>query len=323
MVSIINKLKNLQQLGLMVVIIAMCIIASLLSPVFLTTQNLLNILTQATMSGLAALGVCMILLVGEIDLSIGSMMAACGIAAITVGNATGSVVLAVIAGIVMGIIITTLNATIVLKLGVIPFITTLGMMQIARGAVMVFTNAASVQVNMEGFDFIGLGYIWEIPFPIIILVVLAFFVYFIIVRTPLGRQIYAVGSNRDAARLSGINVTKIKYIVYIFEGAFVSIAALVMASRLNTGQPLAGTGFELQVISAVILGGVSMSGGRGKLSGALLGVLILTILNNALVLLNVSSFYQQIARGIVLIVAVFFDERRRISINRTLLKDMS
>jgi ribose transport system permease protein len=317
----INKLHQFQELGLIVVVIVMCIAASFLSDVFFSIQNLLNILTQSTMAGIAGLGAAIILLTGEIDLSIGSLMAGVGIATVSIGNATGSVTIGILSGILTGIIVCVINATIVLKIKINSFIATLAMMSIIRGAVMVVTKASSIQNQLPAFEFIGMGQIGWLPFPVLLLAILAVFVYVILNRTSFGRAIYAVGSNKEAALLSGINVQKIKYFVYGLEGVFIAIAAQIMASRLNSGQPLAGTGFELNVISAVILGGVSMTGGRGKIAGALLGILILNILTNALVLLNVSSFYQQIARGIVLIFAVFFDERRRVNMSKRLLTD--
>ena len=311
----------MQQFTLIVVIVALCTAAGLLTDVFFTGQNIINILTQATMAGIAGLGACMLLLIGEIDLSIGSMLALIGVASVYVCNATGSVLLAVLVALVLGVLVCVISATIVIKLKVSAFITTLAMLSIVRGTVMILTEAKSIQNDVTSFGFIGTGYVLGIPFPIIVLAILIAIVYFILNWTKFGREIYAVGSNKDAAALSGVNVKKTKYLVFILNGVFVAIAAIIMASRLNSGQPSSGSGFELTVISATILGGVSMNGGRGKLSGALLGILILQILSNALVLLNVSSFYQQIARGIILILAVFFDEKKKDSINKSLLQE--
>jgi len=184
-------------------------------------------------------------------------------------------------------------------------------MSIYRGAVMVLTAASSRPVDNPYFEKIGTGYLGPVPIPVIMFVVLAVFIYFITRHTTFGRNIYAVGSNNEAAKLAGINVDMYKYKTFILNGLFVALAAIILAARINSGQPQAGVGFEFLVISAVILGGVSFSGGRGTITGMILGVMILSILDNGLILLDISSFFQQIIRGAVLILAIYFDQMRK------------
>jgi ribose transport system permease protein len=228
-------------------------------------------------------------------------------------------VLGIVAGLGLGLIVGIIIATIVTQGRVNSLIATLAMLAIIRGLTLIATEAASIQNYVKAFTYIGVGYMGSVPIPVVVFVILSIFVYYLLNKTIFGRNLYAVGGNSDAARLSGINVVKYKYIAFVIGGLFTSLAAIILSARLNSGQPQAGVGFELQVVSAVILGGVSLSGGRGTLSGVLIGVLILSMLSNGLVLLNVSSFWQEVARGIVLITAVFMDERRKQGFNRKLL----
>jgi len=320
----IKNIFHTEQLSLVIALAVMCISLSILTPVFLTTTNLGNLLKQASIVGIAALGACLIVLIAEIDLSVGTLQAAAGCFMVyMLNNVTKNFFISLILTIIFGGLIGLLNATIVTKGKINSFITTLGTMAIIKGSTFVMTKAESIQNNYVGFDYLGTGSIFGIPVPVIIFAVLCVCVYYLLNFTVLGRNIYAVGGNANAARLSGLNVNKIKIIVFMIGGGLGALTAVISASRLNSGQPTAGTGFELLVISAVILGGVSMTGGRGTLFGVILGVLILSVLSNGLVLLNVSSFFQEIARGLVIIIAVFMDEKRKQSMNKKLLQSKS
>jgi ribose transport system permease protein len=220
-----------------------------------------------------------------------------------------------------GLFIGLVNGLIVTKGKINSFIATLGTMAIIRGTTYVFTKASAVINNIKGFDYLGTGSIFGMPVTVLIFIVMAVLTFYILKYTVLGRNIYAVGGNVNAARLSGINTDKIKIISFMIAGLLGALTSIISASRMDSGQPNAGTNFEFLVITAVILGGVSMTGGRGNVFGVILGVLILKVLNNGLVLLNISSFYQDIMRGIVIVLAVFIDEKRRRDIGKSLLQN--
>lgn len=316
MKRLLSRLAGAEQAGLGLALFVLCAILATMSPVFLTAGNITNILRDAALVSIAGIGMVVIILQGEIDLSVGSSQAVVGIAAVAVLNGTGSIVFALLVSLALGALIGLLNGLLVTRAGINSLIATLGMMAILRGVAMVSTGAVSIQAKVADFVDIGTGHLGPIPIPVLLAAVLFAMVYFVLHHTPFGRYVYAVGGNRQAAELAGLPVVRIKVAVFMLGGILAALSAFVLASRLNSGQPNAGLAFELQVIAAVVLGGVSLTGGVGTLFGALLGILILTVLNNGLVLLNVSSFYHDIARGIVIILAVFLDTRRRRSLDR-------
>lgn len=226
-------------------------------------------------------------------------------------NASGSLFVAFIASIGLGCFIGLVNGLLVTKGRINSLIGTLGTMTILRGTAMVITSAKAIQTQSKSFKVIGTGYWGPFPIPVIITLVLILAFYYILHQTTFGRYIYAVGGNKEAAKLSGLPVDRIKLSSYIICGGLTALSAYILASRMNSGQPNAGVGFEMEVIGAVILGGVSLTGGVGSLIGAVIGILILGVLSNGLILLNVSSFWQDIARGIVIILAVYLDTYRR------------
>lgn len=313
-----TKLKSFEQLPILLVLLILCVVISIKAPVFLSGTNLINLLRQTAQVGVCSLGLCMVALVAEIDLSISSVQAAVGLLAVYIVNRTDSVFLALIAGLALGVLIGLINATIILKGGVVALIATLAMQTIVRGVVMIITNAASLPCRSATFRLIGVGYIGIIPLPVLIWLICAVSVYILLNHTVFGRNIYAIGGNKTAAALSGINVTKYKYIVFTISGFLTALAALILAGRMNSGQPSAGSGFEMSVISAVVLGGVSLNGGRGNVLGVLIGAFILSVLANGMVLMDVNTFYQDVIRGIILILAVFLDARRTESAKRHL-----
>lgn len=313
-----TKLKSFEQLPILLVLFILCVVISIKAPVFLSGTNLINLLRQTAQVGVCSLGLCMVALVAEIDLSISSVQAAVGLLAVYIVNRTDSVFLALIAGLALGVLIGLINATIILKGGVVALIATLAMQTIVRGVVMIITNAASLPCRSATFRLIGVGYIGIIPLPVLIWLICAVSVYILLNHTVFGRNIYAIGGNKTAAALSGINVTKYKYIVFTISGFLTALAALILAGRMNSGQPSAGSGFEMSVISAVVLGGVSLNGGRGNILGVLIGAFILSVLANGMVLMDVNTFYQDVIRGIILILAVFLDARRTESAKRHL-----
>ncbi|MBT7861229.1 MAG: ribose ABC transporter permease [Gemmatimonadetes bacterium] len=308
---LLSKLIHADQAGLALALLLLCGVLSTLSPVFLTTGNITNILRDASLVAIAGFGMVVIILQGEIDLSVGSSQAVVGILTVVVLNTTHSVAAAIVAGILLGALVGLVNGLLVTVARINSLIATLGMMAILRGVAMVGTDAVSIQARVTDFVHVGTGYVGGVPVPVLIAAVLYGGVWFLLHHTPFGRYVYAVGGNREAAELAGLPVLRIRVTVFVLGGMLAALSAVVLASRMNSGQPNAGLGFELQVIAAVVLGGVSLTGGVGSLLGALIGILILTVLNNGLVLLNVSSFYHDIARGVVIILAVYLDTRRR------------
>ncbi len=309
-----ERLKGLlrgEQGALLAALLLLCVVLSVLTPVFLSAANLKNVLRDASLIAIAGIGMVIVILAGEIDLSVGSVQAVVGILAVLLLNESGSILLALLGALVVGLAIGLCNGLLVTRAGINSLIATLGSMAILRGGAMVGTQAVSVQGRVDGFVEVGTGHWGPLPIPVVLAVVLLVLFYLVLHHTPAGRYLYAVGGNAQAARLAGLPVEKLKLAAFALSGVLAALSAFILAARLNSGQPNAGLGFELQVIAAVVLGGVSLSGGLGTLVGAGLGILILTVLNNGLVLLDVSSFYHDIARGTVIILAVYLDTRRR------------
>ncbi len=319
MSKIFSRILHSEQAGLLLALLVLCLVISLLSPVFFTAINIKNVLRDASLIAIAGIGMVMIILLGEIDLSVGSTQAVAGVIAVAVLNQMDSVWLALLAALLAGALVGFCNGLLVTKAGIKSLIATLGTMAILRGGAMVSTQAVSIQGKVEGFVEVGTGYLGPVPIPVLLAFLLFGLFYYVLHHTILGRYIYAIGGNIQAARLSGLAVDRTRVLVYVIGGVLAALSAFILASRLNSGQPNAGLGFELQVIAAVILGGISLTGGIGTLGGAFIGILILTVLSNGLVLLNVSSFYHDIARGAVIILAVYLDTRRKQSLLRRLL----
>lgn len=308
--SVWKRIKAIEQLPLLAVLIAICAIITWQAPVFITSSNILNLLRQTTQVGVCSLGLCMIALVGEIDLSISSMQAAVGIVAVWLINETGSVFLGIVSGLALSTLVGLLNAVIILKLKVVALIATLAMQTIIRGVIMIITGAASIPCDSSVFKLIGVGYWLGIPIPIYIWAFCAVCIFVLLNHTVFGRNVYAIGGNRTAAALCGINVEKYKFIIFGISGFLTGLAALILTGRMNSGQPNAGTGFEMSVISAVVLGGVSLNGGRGNVTGVIIGAFVLSVLANGMVLIGINTFWQDVIRGIILIFAVALDARR-------------
>lgn len=290
----------------------MCIILAILTPHFLTVDNLFAIGLQMAVVAIMAIGQTMVIISAGIDLSIGSVMALSGIAT-TMFMAEGVPMFpAIIVGLAVGLICGIIVGMLISWGHIPPFIATLGMMGIARGLALLFTGGVPVFGLPEAFRFLGGGHVLKvIPVPVLIVIFLAFAGHFILTRMSFGRYIFAIGSNAEAARLSGINVRKNLVQIYAINGMLCGLAGIILASRLSTGQPTAGTGYELDVIAACVIGGASLSGGEGTIPGAMIGALIMGVLRNGCNLLDISAFWQQIAIGTIIIVAVFSDQYRK------------
>lgn len=316
-----EKVKQSDLLLLLGALILLCVIVQCFTPVFLTKRNIMNTLRQVSLTAICGFGMTMVILLGEIDLSVGSQQAIAGISAVVVLNKTGSVVLAVLAALACGVVVGAVNGFLVTKLKLNSLIATLGTMAIWRGACMVSTGAVSIQSEVPAFQEIGTGFMGPIPNAVIIAFILYLGVYYLLNHTTFGREMYAIGGNAEASRLAGLPVERVKMIVYIICGVLSMLSGVLLASRMASAQPTAGTGFEMIVIASVILGGISMDGGIGSIAGALIGMLILGVLQNGLTLMDVSSFWQDITRGFVIILAVYLDNVRKNSIAKKLIKE--
>ncbi len=296
------------------IIIAFAVLYAFLSinPVtshaFFKSQNMFNVLRQISTNLYLACGMTMVIILGGIDLSVGSIIALSGcVAAACVVRHGMSIPVALLAGILVGVLFGMLNGLIISKTTIPAFIVTLATMNIARGFAYVYTGGSPVRVVTKEWQFIGAGYIGIFPTPVIILLIILIFTVLLMNNTRLGRHIYAVGGNVQAARFSGISVTKVKFRVYAYSGLMAGIAGVVLASRMYSGQPTAGNGAEMDAIAAVVVGGTSMAGGSGKIGGTIIGALIIGFLNNGLNLMDVNSFWQYVVKGLVILLAVFID----------------
>ncbi len=290
------------------------IIISFMNDRFLTLSNVLNVLRQTSINSIIAAGMTFVILTGGIDLSVGSTLAFSGaVAAMLISNGF-SPVIAIIAALAVGALIGILNGLIISKGKLQPFIVTLATMTIFRGATLVFTKgrpiSAGYEANAELFSKVGNGYFLGIPIPIYIMVMIFGIGYFILKKTTIGRYVYAVGGNEEASKLSGVNTSKIKTMAYGISGMFAALAGIIITARLSSAQPTAGSGYELDAIAAVVLGGTSLAGGIGSIMGTVTGALIIGILNNALNLMNVSSYYQLLIKGLVILIAVLIDRKK-------------
>jgi ribose/xylose/arabinose/galactoside ABC-type transport system permease subunit len=306
-----DRFMLIRKLGPLLGLLLICGVLTVLSDRFLTVSNAFNVIRQVSINAIISVGMTLVILTGGIDLSVGSIVAFCG--SITAGLlASGQpLLLAVPAGLIAGAGWGFVNGLLITKADIPPFIATLGTMTAARGFTLVYTGGMPISGMNEAFQFIGGGYIGTIPVPIVIMVAVFILAYIMLRRTRFGRYIYAIGGNEEASRLSGIHTKKILASVYTLGGLLAGLSGIILASRLDSAQPTAGMGFELDAIAAVVLGGTSLSGGVGTVGGTLIGALVIGVLDNGLNLLDVSSFYQQVAKGAVILLAVFLDKKRK------------
>ena len=307
-----NLLRSMQDMGVVIALAILIIALSIASPQFRTFDNFLSLLRQSAINGLIAFGMTCVILTGGIDLSVGSVLAlTAAIAAYLIkgGMAAG---LAMLIALVIGGIFGLTSGVLVTKGRLQPFIATLITMTVFRGLTMVFTNGKPISgLGDSGLiKFIGKGFILKIPFPVIIFLVLFGVFSFALGKTTFGRRVYATGSNAVAAKLAGVNIDRTKIYVYVISGVMSALAGLILISRLNSAQPTLGQGYELDAIAAVALGGTSMNGGRGRIWGTFIGVLIIAVLSNGLNILGISSYYQSVVKGIVILIAVLSDRKR-------------
>lgn len=303
-----NFFNLIKKYAMFTVLIVIFCVFSVASPSFLQVSNLLDLTRQASMLGIAAVGMTFVVLLGGIDLSIGSQISMINIVTAFLMVSGGvNPWLACLAGLIMTTLTGFANGWIVANIGIPAIIVTLATQIILQGAAYKICAGLPIYGFPEIFSIIGQGYLWIIPIPVIIMIVIFGLGSFMLNKTYFGRYFYAVGGNEEASRLSGIKTKNIKYLAYTLSGFFAGVAGIVMLSRTNSAQPIAGQGFEFDALTAAILGGVSITGGSGKISNVVAGTLIIGVLTNGFVLLNIDSYTQMIIKGIVLLLAVGYD----------------
>jgi len=296
--------------GTVVGFVILVIVSSIISPRFLTTNNLLNVIRQVSVVGIVAIGGTFVILTNGIDLSVGSVLA---LSVVTVASVleTSSPVTAILVGMTVGMICGLVNGLGITWGKVQPFIMTLGMLGIARGIAFIYTRGIPIPVLNETFLYIGNGYLLGMPIPSLIFLGMLLIAFFVLKYTPFGRYVYALGSSEEAARLSGVNVGLYTTAVYVISGLTAGVAGILYAAQLGVGPPIAGEGYDLDAIAAVVVGGTPLSGGQGGVAGTLLGALIIGVLANVLNLNGVSPFVQRMAKGLLIVLAVMIGSRGR------------
>ncbi len=313
------KKIDFSKLQSLIALFILCIVFALLSDKFFTVANGLNVLRQISVNICIAVGMTLIILTAGIDLSVGSVLALCG--AITAGLLKNGISIpslnlfvgftilgAILAGIIVGSLLGFFNGFVITRFKVPAFVATLAMLTIARGLTMLYTNGFPISSLGSSFTYIGAGWFLGLPVPVWIAAIIVVAAIVVTKKLKLGRYIFAIGGNENASKLSGININQVKIIVYTIAGALAALGGIIVTARLDSAQPNAGNSYELDAIAAVVIGGTSLSGGRGSIWGTVLGAIIIGVLNNGLVLLDVSPFWQQVVKGAVILLAVIIDK---------------
>lgn len=316
-----NAIKNnekrskisLEKLGPLLALIVLAVLVTFMNPGFISPTNLFNLLRQVSTNALIAFGMTFVIITGGIDLSVGSTLALTS--ALMAGLIAGGFdpMLAMFFSLILGTMLGAVNGLLITKGKMAPFIATLATMTIYRGLTLVYTDGNPITGIGESFIFkyVGRGYLFGVPFPIVLMLISFIALYVILHKTTFGRKTFAIGGNEKASFIAGIKNDRIKIGVYAISGLMASLAGIIITSRLNSAQPTAGQAYEMDAIASVVLGGTSLSGGRGRIMGTLIGALIIGTLNNGMNLLGVSSFYQQVVKGIVIIIAVLLDRKNK------------
>jgi len=321
----------IRKYAIVLILLGMIVLMSILSDAFLAPRNLVNVVRQISVISLLAIGVTMVIITTGIDLSLGSVLALSAVVASSLAQRPDwreakfpgldvPLLVPILAGLGVGLLCGTINGSLIAKFKIPPFIATLGMMTVARGFALIFSDRP-VSGLKASYNFIGQGEILKvipvagqrplgIPIPVIILIVVAVLAHIMLTSTRFGRYIYALGGNEQAARISGVNIDRVKISVYAISGLLAGLAGLVLSSRIGSGQPGLAVGYELDAIAAAVIGGTSLSGGIGTIWGTIVGALIIGVLNNGLDLLNVSAYWQTIVKGSIIVIAVIIDTRK-------------
>lgn len=311
--DVIKKIFSHREVVTFLGLVLLCVIMAVSSDKFLSYDNLINIVRQVSINGILAVGMTFVILTSGIDLSVGSVMAISStVIAAGMVNFGLPPYIAALLGIAVGGLFGLLSGTLVAYAKMPAIIVTLAMMEIPRGLALVYTGGYPLSNLPSSFSFIGAGYLFNIiPMPVVVMIVVYFIAYIILNHLPMGRYIYAIGGNQEAVRLSGIKVKKYTIIPYVISGLTAGITGLVLTSRLMSGQPVAGVGFELDAIASVVLGGTDIAGGRGTIVGTLIGVLMMGVLSNGLNLMGVSPYVQRVFKGLIILLAIYFSSKKK------------
>jgi len=302
--------RVLKNYGILFAFFLVCAVLAFLSPIFLRWNNVLNIIRQSSIFGIMAVGMTFVILTGGIDLSVGSILALSGALAAGMLKADAGLPSVILVALAVGSLLGLANGLIITVGRITPFVATLGMMSIARSLTLIYCKGYPISGFHPSFRFIGGGDIAGIPFPIVVFLLVVVLAAVILHETRLGRYTYAIGGNEETVRLSGIRTSFYKSAVYVFSGATSAVSAIILISRLNSAEPVAGFGYELDVIAAVVIGGTSLNGGRGGVWGTLVGALLIAVINNGMVLLGISPYFQQLVKGFIILGAVLLDRLR-------------
>lgn len=314
-----NRSTLIQEYGIFLAFLLLAAILSVSNPYFLTPGNVSNVLLQTSINGVLAIGMTFVILTRGIDLSVGSVVALAGIvsASFATTSATAGIAgapypfyLALAIGILVGVACGTVVGMIVSRFSVPAFVATLGMLSAARGMTLIYGGGKPVPALTPEFRWIGTGSVLGVPMPVILLALVFFASWWVLTRTRFGRYIYAVGGNPHAAKTSGINVTRIRFLVYVISCGLSGLAGMMLSARTGSALPQAGIAYELDAIAAVVIGGTSLSGGVGRVTGTLIGALIIGVMNNGLDLMGIQSYYQQVLKGALIVGAVMLDQKR-------------
>lgn len=315
--NIITRIFQIREMGVFAALLVLIVIMSFASPYFLKPENLFNVLRGMSTIGIMAVGITMIILTGGIDLSVGSLLAVSGMLMARLLFMGMPLLPALLIGMAIGTVLGGWNGFVITRLRVTPLIAGIGMLSIARGLTVLFATglrgavASNIPIEEPLIGFLGSGYVGPVPMPVILMFAIVIFFSYFLKNTVLGRQIYAVGSNTEAARLSGVNVRRVLMFVYTINGALCAFAGIIQAGLLSTAATNAGTGVELSVVAAVVIGGTSLFGGEGSIAGSIIGAAIMAIVRNAFVLLQLPSAAQTITIGVVIVAAVAVDNMRQ------------
>lgn len=305
-----NPLAAFRRYDIVLELLAVIVVMAVLEPAFLTTANMTNILRQTSIIGIMAVGMTFVILTGGIDLSVGSLLALTGVICADLEHRGLPLAVVVAATLLLGAFLGTVNGVVITLGKVTPFVVTLGTMSIARGISHIYTHGQPISRFGSPFRFLGTGELLGVPVPIVLFGSVVLLAAVVLQHTVLGRYLYAIGGNEEAARLSGVQVRTQKTVAYAICGATAALGAIVLTSRLGAAESIAGAGYELDVIAAVVIGGTSLMGGRGSVWGTLFGALLIGAINNGMVLLQISAYYQLVVKGIIIILAVMLDRLR-------------
>lgn len=309
-----------QRYGILIALAMLCIVLSVVSENFLTSRNIINVLRQTSINGILAIGMTFVILTRGIDLSVGSVVALVGVvsASFATTSAAGFIpgapympLIPILVGLITGTAMGAVSGVVVARFSVPAFVATLGMLSAARGLTLIYSGGRPVPALTDGYRWIGTGDIAGIPVPIILFGLVFAVAHFVLTRTRFGRHVYAVGGNPHAAKVSGLPVRRIRFSVYAISGALAGIAGMILAARTGSALPQAGVAYELDAIAAVVIGGTSLAGGIGRVTGTVIGALLIGVMNNGLDLLGVESYYQQVIKGGLIVAAVMLDRSRK------------